>query len=474
MYDTAPLGANAPSPALARWRSGTSFTAKRARRDSVEPPMGGPRDWLDRALCGPRRAWGVAAALYVALTLVYLATFPAERLERHTPYNHFALMAGGWVEGRLDLGGPPPAYTGNNDFAVFDERVFVSFPPFPAVLIAPVVAIAESPEEVRDGRFFLWFAGLGPALLYLTLERLSRSAGADGKPRSWRSERDNVILALLFGLGTVFWFSAVQGTVWFAAHVVGVALLCGYLRASIDAEHPALAGALLALAFATRPSLAFALPFFAYEAVRVHGADLRALARVATRFALPAALVVGAVLWHNAARFGDPLEFGHRHLAVVWRTRIEKWGLFSTHYLGRNLAVLLASIPFFGSPAAPFVIGGHGLALWITSPFYAWALWPKRRSGLFVALAATAAVVALPSLLYQNSGWIQFGYRFSNDFAPLLFLMIAVGGRPFRSTFAALAAFAVVVNAFGAVTFQRSGFERFYSVDRAQTLFEPD
>ena len=30
-------------------------------------------------------------------------------------------------------------------------------------------------------------------------------------------------------------------------------------------------------------------------------------------------------------------------------------------------------------------------------------------------------------LLYQNSGWRQFGYRFSNDYAVLLFMLIALG-----------------------------------------------
>ena len=68
----------------------------------------------------------------------------------------------------------------------------------------------------------------------------------------------------------------------------------------------------------------------------------------------------------------------------------------------------------------------------MTTPFYAWALWPKRTNATFWALAATALAVALPDLLYQNSGWIQFGYRFSNDFAPFLFAMIAVGGRRAR------------------------------------------
>jgi hypothetical protein len=83
--------------------------------------------------------------------------------------------------------------------------------------------------------------------------------------------------------------------------------------------------------------------------------------------------------------------------------------------------------------------------------------------------------VALPSLLYQNSGWIQFGYRFSNDFAPFLFAMIAVSGRRLAAPFYALGAAAIAVNGFGAITFQRAGYERFYFIDPTQkALHQPD
>lgn len=432
-----------------------------------------------------RRRLLVPLALYLLVTLVFFLTTAPERLAAHTPFNHFALLAEAWLHGCLDLGGPPPAYTGNNDFAIFEDRTYISFPPFPALLIAPLVKLAGSAEKVRDGRFFLWFAGLGPALLHLSLDKLSRAR------RSRLGEGENIALALLFAFGTVFWFSSVQGTVWFAAHTVGVALAALYIYASIDAAHPILAGLALALGFATRTPLGFAFPLFVFEAYRracredapedasfaprLGRADLRTLLDRLAFFAAPAALVLAVLLWHNRARFGDPFEFGHRYLAIGWRARIDRWGLFSYHYLGRNLAVIGTSLPFTKIPEAPFQINVHGLALWITSPFFAWAFWPRKVSARFAAFAVTALFVALPSLLYQNSGWIQFGYRFSNDFAPFLVVMIALGGRRLRAPFWALGAAAIVVNAFGALTFQRGGYERYYFLDRTQRiLHQPD
>lgn len=414
----------------------------------------------------------LALALYALVTVACFVTVARDRLHAHTPANHFALLADAWLHGHLDLGGPPPAYTGNNDFAVHDGKHFVSFPPFPALLLVPFVKLAGGADKLKDGQVFLWFAGLAPTFLFLALEKL-RDSG-----RSSRSQRDNAALGALFALGTVYWFSAIQGTVWFAAHVVGACLACLYLYASIDAAHPLLAGLCLGLGFATRTPLGFAFPFFAFELwrkTRSHERPQLRFAQLGLLFAAPAALVLGLLLWHNHARFGDAFEFGHRYLTIVWRGRIEKWGLFSYHYLGRNLAVVLTNLPFSRTAGAPFQINVHGLALWLTTPIYAWAIWPRRTGPTFWAVALTAAAVAAPSLLYQNSGWIQFGYRFSNDFAPFLFVLIALGGRRFALPFWLLASFGIAVNLFGAVTFDRAEGARFYYIDGSQKiLHQPD
>src|SRR5262249_39714971 len=155
----------------------------------------------------PRRTLLLALGLYALVTAVCALTTAPERLSGHTPFNHYALLADAWLHRRLDLGGPPPAYTQFNDFARFQGRYYVSFPPFPAVLLAPIVALFGGADRTPDGLFFLFFTGLGPALLFLVLDKLSLTG------RSGRSEHENAALALLFALGTVYWFTAVQGTV---------------------------------------------------------------------------------------------------------------------------------------------------------------------------------------------------------------------------------------------------------------------
>jgi hypothetical protein len=370
-----------------------------------------------------------------------------------------------------------------NDFSRFEDKWYVPFPSVPALLLVPLVFVAGSAENVADGRFFLLLAGIAPAVLFLALEKLARLG------RSERTERENATLALLFAFGSVYFFSAVQGTVWYAAHVVAAGLAALYLLFALDAERPLVAGSMLALAFATRTPLLFAVPLFLLELVRVclpgdaslaPGAALRALDRqrfvkALALFVLPMALVFGLTLAWNAARFGDPFEVGYRYLEVAWRGRIEKWGLFSYHYLGRNLGIVLTSLPWIGDAEVPFRVSAHGLALWVTTPMYLWLLWPKRTLAPHLALAATAIAVALPSLFYQNSGWVQFGYRFSNDYAVFLFALFAVGGRRIGIAFAVLGTWAVVVNAFGAATFNRAEGAPYYVIERTQrVIFQPD
>src|SRR5262245_44627940 len=108
----------------------------------------------------PGRRLLFAASIYALATCVYVAFAAPETLTRHTPYNHFALQAEAWLRGRLDLGGPPPAYAGMNDFSHFEDKWFVPFPSFPALLVLPLVLAQGSAEAVADGRFFLLLAGI--------------------------------------------------------------------------------------------------------------------------------------------------------------------------------------------------------------------------------------------------------------------------------------------------------------------------
>jgi hypothetical protein len=447
------------------------------------------RSWLEPGRRSRRILF--ALGIYVACLVVF-ALIAGDRMATHTPYNHFAHLADAWLHGRHDLRGGAPGYAGNNDFAVFEGKTFISFPPFPAMLMLPIVAIAGSPENFRDAQFIVWLAGIGPAVLFLVLEKLRRTA------RTTRTEAENLQLALLFAFGTVYFFTAVQGTVWFAAHVVGIGLAAMFVLYALDAERPIVAGLLLGCMFLTRTTTLLLGVFFVFELIRVaytrrsleplpaegtlgerikktfDGVDWGWFTKRMVLFALPVAGALLLASWMNYQRFHDPRPwaFGHEYLTVGWQVRIRRWGLFSYHFLPRNLGVMLASLPWRFPPGEvvaaarpPFVISGHGLALWFTTPFYFWLLRPQKATYLTWAAAFAALGPLVMNLLYQNSGWFQFGYRFSNDYAVMLFVMLAIGVRRMGRVFWIAAVWAIAWNLVGAVTFEREKYGALYSHD---------
>lgn len=439
--------------------------------------------------------------LYLLFAGAYLGA-SGGRLLRHSPYNHFVYLADGWLHGRLALAGAPP---NENDWAKVDVLVlrdgrtvkgmyggrggpsdrfsplrgrpetipaaeirsrsairYVSFPPFPAVLMLPFVAIWHL--AFNDVLFTALWAALNPVLLFLLLQHLVR------RGLSRRSATDNLWLTVMFGVGSVYYFCSVVGEVWFTAHVVLVTAAIGFVWASLGAARPWRAGLFVALAGACRPSGLFMSVFFLLEALwatgvwqtvdgrhrlRMDRASLKALAGKLVRYGIPLAAIQATLWLHNWVRFGDPTEYGHRYLNIGWQERIAHFGLFNYHFLSRNLAAALVLLPRI-LVRYPFVkISQHGMSLLVTSPALAYTVAPAERSRLTGPLWLATLATALPTLLYQSSGYIQLGYRYSLDYMVFLMVLLAVRNRPLSRTFKALVLISIPINLFLAIIFDR-------------------
>jgi hypothetical protein len=365
---------------------------------------------------------------------------------------HFVYQADAFLHGQLSLTVARPPNL--NDWVLWQGRWYVSFPPFPALLMAPFVAVWGL--SFNDVAFTLFFSAANVALLHRLLRRIQPE----------RAESQHVVFALLYGFGTLAWSCGIRGEVWFTAETIGVTLTLLYLHASLGARHPVLAGLAVACAAITRTPLAFSAVFFVFEALSPDGpvqwSKLRDGAR--WRAALPklvpyaVAIVAVALLmaYINYARFGSFSEFGHSHLyANRVNEQIRRYGLFHYAFLERNLHAAFTRLPEI--QFRPFRIGfnGEGMSLFVTTPLFLYLLWPKEKPRLHRTLWLTVALIAVPGFFYQNSGYYQFGFRFSLDYTPYLILLLALGRRPFTGLFW-LAAFAgVAVNAWGAAVFNR-------------------
>ncbi|HVK89074.1 MAG TPA: hypothetical protein VM513_33365 [Kofleriaceae bacterium] len=442
-------------------------------------------------------------AVLFALGLVVYGAVAWDRVGKQSPAPHFVYQADAWLHGSLAIKPPlkgddwarvetvtlddgssvrgrrmktRPMFRTVDGTEVPMTRVkattgntsYMSFPPFPSVLMLPAAVV--SGRGGNDTIPTLLLAALALPLMMLVLRRLAEAG------LSTRTVREDLWLVATLAFGSVMFFSSVQGKVWFTAHVVGVVLALVYAWASIEARRPVIAGLALGAAALTRTPMAFMFPLFVFEAWRMASREVaspeagasnsmnlragkravrKAMLRPLVRFAIPVVAFAIAGMIYNYVRFGSPTEFGHTYLDVRQQAQIEQYGLASYKYLSRNLAVAFTLLPEL-LPKSPYVqISGHGLALWCTTPVLLFLLWPREKNAIHRALWLTVAAVAIPTLLYQNSGWFQFGYRFSLDYMVFLVMLLAVGGRPLRRVGKTLIVAGIVINLFGAITFDR-------------------
>jgi hypothetical protein len=434
----------------------------------ASPPSPGP-------LTSRLKGWGRAhraELLLFAVSYVVLACFSSQRFLRQSAAPHFIYQAQAWLDGRMDI--DPQVLPNPEDWACVREeagekvrcvppirptdKIYVSFPDFPALVMLPFVAV--NGYQFNDTSFGVFVGALAIALFFSLLQLLS-SLG-----ESARSRNENLVLALLLGFGTLFFYCAIRGEVWFSAQVMGVALTCLYLRFAVRARRPFWAGVLFSMAVLTRTPLLFAGSFFLVELLCPEKgprlAQLKASLAAPRRwlptlgwFVLGMAPLAIAAALYNQVRFGSPADFGHNFL---FNNRvnadIDTYGLFNLHYLARNLQAAFLLLPRLSLQPLKLGYSPYGLSLFLTLPILVLLFTPKEKRRLDVALWLSVAVCALPGLLYQNTGYMQFGFRFSLDYTVYLLLLFALGGWSLKNRgVQALLVLGVLVNVWGAVAF---------------------
>ncbi|MGZ6130409.1 MAG: hypothetical protein ACXWLF_00190 [Myxococcaceae bacterium] len=418
------------------------------------------------------RAYRTELLLFVC-SLFALACFSGPRFLRQSAAPHFVYQAKAFLEGRLDL--DPEVLPNIEDWACVREvngakarctrpalptdRWYVSFPAFPAVLMLPFVAV--NGYQLNDTSFGVILGALAITLFYTLARTLAR------RGELLRTEGEAVLLAAVLGFGTLLFSCAIRGEVWFLAEVLGVVLTCLYLRAAVGASRPVLAGVLWSMATLTRTPLVFTGLFFLLEVLtpgptgrlqqlREALGNPRPWLKPVLGFAAGAVPLALLAMLFNLARFGSPADFGHRFLYDNRvNVDIDAHGLFSPAYLGRNLEAAFLMFPRVQWSPFRLSYDPQGLSMLLTMPWLVLLVFPRTRPRLHWPVWLTVAVCALPGLFYQNTGYMQFGFRFSLDYTPYLVLLLGLSGWSFRKPLVqGLVGAAVLVNTWGALAFR--------------------
>ncbi len=352
--------------------------------------------------------WSALLGLLVLVSLL-------GRINRPGTENLYVRQAEAFLHGKLAIG----EY--GWDAAVVQGQNFVAFPPAPALLLTPLVALLGPAATPTVAVSFILFA-LTLFVAWRVLARLALPAAM----RFW------VLLA--FGLGTPLWL-AVQWSdgVWFLAHVVAVFFLTLAIHEALGRRRGWIAGLFLAGAVLSRQFTLFAAIFLVVALWQRGESSVRSRWLNLAGFALPLLVAGAGYLWFNAARFGSPFDTGYNYLRVndFLLLRFKDYGLFSQAYVLFNLIYLFVQ-GFHVDFTAPNQLSGleidpFGTSLLAASPFVLAAFF-ARRDRLVWAAWAVVALTAFVTLFYYNNGWVQFNaQRFTLDFWPVLLIPLALG-----------------------------------------------
>jgi len=282
------------------------------------------------------------------------------------------------------------------------------------------------------------------------------------------------------------WTEIAEGTIGSGGGRPGIGLSGLADRLAVDPRQM-LAGFLFGLACTARLTVLFGLPFFLL--VGSGGSWWRR----GWSAGLGAAIPVGALIVYNLATTGHVLhpayDYPYRLEALVyWPLGYNvDWSIEDPRYLPQNLGIMFASLPDLFPTTLPDSLGVNavpvcmdpgavrglfdvtcplavprdiGMSLLVTSPAFLLVAPGLRwygRSRLVTGCAFAILLIGLVNLMHFSQGWVQFGYRFSNDFVPWALILVALGfdrltrhrwGTPVAMT---LVVVAIAVNLWGVI-----------------------
>jgi hypothetical protein len=474
-------------PSLVNLREMASKTRNRrtaGRAGRVAPP-------LERLAA---IAW-TPFGLVLAAGIVYLLSNP----NRQNVFNHFVWQADAFLKGRFAIDYPVFAEPYPNWY--FQDVMpvagqpglgLIPFPPLPAILLMPLVLV--------DG------LATNAALLAVAL-------GALNVGLAWRmltrvtEDRFAVLLGtLFFSFGTVHWYAAMLGSTWFLAHVAALTFLLLAISLALDAENSVrlgeavrqggrrplawirahidplqfVAGFVFGLAALARLTVIFGAPFFLF--VGGGGSYLKR----GLSAGLGAGIPLLVLLLYNVSATGHIFHPAYEYLYQnEYLPRPEMvnrdWMIEDPRYIPQNLGVMLAwppetplatdprctdpTHPDYRPPAerdgplldtaCPLLRPDPiGMSLLLSSPAYLLALGLLRgawRRRLVIGAALAVLSIALVNLMHFSQGWVQFGYRFSNDFAPFAVVLVTLAIALIKPRWLSLGlvAASIAINAWG-------------------------
>lgn len=383
-------------------------------------------------------------AIFFLIFFIYLGVGTKFTFKPKWALDYYNPLAQSLLRGHFDIQAQGTTY----DLVYFKDKWYVLWGILPSLLLIPF--------QLIKGRFIptiylsVTLASINVCIIYLLLSRL--------KKEFFPNLRDYEILLLtaLFAFGTTQFYVGTLAGVWHVSQMVtfffgtlGLYIIFKKKKRLRDYFFSSILFCLALLGRATS-ALMIALPIFFY------GSDYFLLKKVPTKEKIDSlkkgSLIIGfpmiAFLFlfflYNYLRFQNPFEYGYKYLteAPHLAELRQKNGIMSLQNIPTNFWYMFLEIPkltYQNNITLDFNLNGNSI-FFLTPPFLAIFLtFPLAKKGnrlnpYIVSLWITAISVMLPNIGYYNTGWMQFGYRYSLDIT-VVFLILSIFGMKGRLNF---------------------------------------
>lgn len=355
-----------------------------------------------------------AFLLPVPLVIIFMMLVP------HV-YEHYLYLAESFAHGHLYFLNTPPK---TMDTFFYRGHYYWPNPPFPVLVMLPFYLLGTWLSlPVSQGLAQLIIT----TVLFILLVRIFRL---------YSSKKDALFWAYGFIFSTCFIGVAAVSWSWYFAHVITVFLIFLAYHLYKKECSPVYVGLIYSLVALTRFTAAIGIVFYVLLLLFEKDTKIKITKVLVKRlFLLIAPLVLGLVVLYsyNYVRYGTWKELGYvQNTLKPSMQQARDFGLFNLKHVPGNLYYLLISSPepvFVDGVSRvlspPYIKASEmGLSIFFTSPIFLYLfLFTYRRREVLIYFLSSLIILA-PILFYFALGGQQYGYRYSLDFLPYLYILL--------------------------------------------------
>ncbi len=331
----------------------------------------------------------------------------------------FSNLAQAFLHGQLNFLHPIGGL--GQDPVLYHGKIYWDEGPFPAMILTPFVGLFSLFHLFFYQGYLMWPLTIG---VFYFVYKLARLFSFDLE--------DALILAFGFCLGSVYIGVASISSGWLFAQVVTVFLLFWSMYEFFTDRRWWLIGCICACIFMTRATATPILIFYGLELFDTVKKNKRL--KTLAQLCLPLGIAICLIGLYNYLRFSSPFDGGYMYQLLHDNSAESRsLGVFSPIHIPTNFyyAVLSAPTTVVRDSTSwtlkfPYIRDNvYGMSIFFTSPYFLyfftrpWKTFDRHFKHLMIAILVSALFV----FSFYGVGALQYGYRYSLDFLPELFVL---------------------------------------------------